>query len=475
MSNSNVKGKLIWRLRPSERKVILILGDIFSAIIALIIALLLWSIEPKEWLTFSWQFIIERPPTWYFLLPFLWVILLSGMYERRKSEKISGTIAGIAMAAFLSGILYLFVFFLAAPNSLPRLGVALFFIGSTILTLIWRLIYIAIFSAPTFMRRVLIVGAGNAGSTLVNIVKQSWPIPFQLVGLIDDDYDKKGSDLQGYPILGGSEDLLAIIEREQISDVVFAISGNLKNILLDALLTAEENGIDVTTMPIVYEELMGRIPIYLLQNDWLLRSFVDQMHINRFYELGKRLIDIVGGVVGVILFILFFPFIGISILSSGRGPIIYSQVRTGKNGKEFNILKFRSMMNNAEKNGLPQPAVENDGRVTNIGRFLRKSHLDELPQFINILKGEMSLVGPRSERPKIINELKIQIPFYRARLFVKPGLTGWAQVNFGYAATLEDNAIKLEYDLYYIKHRNLLLDISILFQTVGSVIGLRGR
>ncbi len=475
MANSNLKGKLIWRLRPSERKVILILGDILSAIIALIIALLLWSIEPKEWLTFSWQFIIERPPTWYYVLPLLWVILLSGLYDRRKSEKISGTIAGIAMAVFLSGILYLFVFFLAAPNSLPRLGVALFIIGSAILTLVWRLIYIAIFSAPSFMRRVLIVGAGNAGSTLVKIVKQSWPIPFHLIGLIDDDYDKKGSDLLGYPILGGSEELLSIIEREEISDVVFAISGNLNNTLLDALLTAEENGIDVTTMPIIYEELMGRIPIYLLQNDWLLRSFVDQMHINRFYELGKRLLDILGGLFGILIFINLFPFIGISILSSGWGPIIYKQVRCGKNGKQFNILKFRSMMNNAEKDGMPLPAVENDTRVTNIGRFLRKSHLDELPQFINILKGEMSLVGPRSERPLIIEELKLNIPFYRARLFVKPGLTGWAQVNFGYAANLEDNATKLEYDLYYIKHRNLLLDISILFQTFGSVIGLRGR
>lgn len=351
----------------------------------------------------------------------------------------------------------------------------MFFIGSTVLTLIWRLIYIAVFSAPAFLRRVIIVGAGNSGSTLVNIVKKSYPIPFHLVGLIDDDPSKRNTEFMGYEVIGSSDELLRIIDDEQISDVVFAISGNFSTSLLNAVITAEENGVDVTTMPVMYEELLGRIPIYLVQNDWLLRSFVDQMHINRFYEFGKRLIDIIGGLVGVFVLVILSPFIIFGIAISGKGPIIYRQTRMGKNGKEFKIIKFRSMQVDAEKNGLALAARENDDRITPFGRFLRKSHLDELPQFINILKGDMSLVGPRSERPMIIDELKEIIPFYRARLFVKPGLTGWAQVNFGYASTIEENAIKLEYDLYYIKHRNTLMDLGILFQTVGSVIGLRGR
>ncbi|OJX46943.1 MAG: hypothetical protein BGO78_15700 [Chloroflexi bacterium 44-23] len=470
-----MKSKPTWRLRPAERKIILVVGDIVSATLALLIALILWSIEPEEWLRFSWQFIIERPPIWYFFLPVLWVVLLLGLYDNRHAEKISSTISGIAMSALLSAIIYFFIFFLAAPNSLPRLGVALFFIGSTVLTLIWRLIYIAVFSAPAFLRRVIIVGAGNSGSTLVNIVKKSYPIPFHLVGLIDDDPSKRNTEFMGYEVIGSSDELLRIIDDEQISDVVFAISGNFSTSLLNAVITAEENGVDVTTMPVMYEELLGRIPIYLVQNDWLLRSFVDQMHINRFYEFGKRLIDIIGGLVGVFVLVILSPFIIFGIAISGKGPIIYRQTRMGKNGKEFKIIKFRSMQVDAEKNGLALAARENDDRITPFGRFLRKSHLDELPQFINILKGDMSLVGPRSERPMIIDELKEIIPFYRARLFVKPGLTGWAQVNFGYASTIEENAIKLEYDLYYIKHRNTLMDLGILFQTVGSVIGLRGR
>ncbi len=325
------------------------------------------------------------------------------------------------------------------------------------------------------MRRVLIVGAGNAGMTLVKIVKDNYPPPFFLVGLIDDDPNKIGTELQGFHILGGSSDLLEIIDEKEVSDVIFAITGKMNPKMLDALLAAEENGIEITTLPVMYEEIMGRVPIFLLESDWVLRSFVDQSHISRFYEIGKRALDIFGGLIGVAFLIILLPFISLAILISGRGPVFYRQVRLGKNGKEYKIIKFRSMNIDAEIDGQAKPAEENDERITSIGRLLRKSHLDELPQFLNILKGDMSLVGPRSERPMIINYLQNAIPFYRARLFVKPGLTGWAQVNFGYASSIEDNAIKLEYDLYYIKHRNLTLEISILFQTFGAVIGLRGR
>lgn len=475
MANLGMKQRVFWRLRQGERKFILVSGDVISSLIAMFLALFFWARGTDEWLNFSWQFLIERPPTWFYFLPVVWILLLSGLYDLRKANKLMDTISGIAMSTLMSGSIYLFIFFLATPKTLPRFGVAVFFIGSAIITLIWRLLYIQIFTAPAFMRRVLIVGAGNAGMTLVNIVKESYPPPFFLVGLIDDAPQKIGTELLGFPILGGGSDLLKIIEEKEISDVIFAITGKMNPEMLDALLAAEENGIEITTLPVMYEEIMGRVPIFLLESDWVLRSFVDQSHISRFYEIGKRVIDILGGLIGVIFLIILIPFISLSILISGKGPVFYRQVRLGKNGKEYNIIKFRSMNIDAEIDGIAKPAEENDERITSIGRLLRKSHLDELPQFLNILKGDMSLVGPRSERPEIISGLQSEIPFYRARLFVKPGLTGWAQVNFGYAATVEDNAIKLEYDLYYIKHRNLTLEITILFQTFGAVIGLRGR
>jgi exopolysaccharide biosynthesis polyprenyl glycosylphosphotransferase len=344
------------------------------------------------------------------------------------------------------------------------------------LTLGWRSLYIQIFTAPQFMRRVLIVGAGRAGTTLVEQIHQIWPPPFFIVGFIDDDPTKIGEEVENVNVIGGGADLLEIIDRECISDLIFAISGEMNSTMFNALLEARERGIEVSTFSSVYEELLGRVPIALLQSDWILRSFVDQAHASAFFDLTKRLFDILGGLIGTLGMLIFLPFVALAILIDSGFPLFYSQERLGMYGKPFKIVKFRTMIQNAEKDGHARPAVENDDRVTNVGRFLRKSHLDELPQFFfNVLKGDMSLVGPRSERPELIEQFQVDIPFYRARLFVKPGLTGWAQVNFGYAWNVATNTIKQEYDLYYIKHRNLLLDILILLRTVSTVIGLKGQ
>ncbi|HQN63933.1 MAG TPA: sugar transferase, partial [Flexilinea sp.] len=184
---------------------------------------------------------------------------------------------------------------------------------------------------------------------------------------------------------------------------------------------------------------------------------------------------IFGGFIGTVFFAILFPFISVAILIDSGKPVFYSQERLGLRGTPFNILKFRTMVQDAEADGIPRPASYEDNRITRVGHFLRKSHLDEMPQFLNVLRGDLSLVGPRAERKEIIEELQKEIPFYRGRLLVRPGITGWAQINYGYAAGAEQNAIKLEYDLYYIKNRNLLLDFSILLQTFKTIFGLKGR
>jgi lipopolysaccharide/colanic/teichoic acid biosynthesis glycosyltransferase len=242
--------------------------------------------------------------------------------------------------------------------------------------------------------------------------------------------------------------------------------------MFQALLQAEEAGIEVTTMPVAYENLLGRVPIFLLRSDWVLRSFVDHVHASGLYEASKRLIDLVGGLVGTLLMALVTPFIALAILIESGWPVFYTQNRMGRHAREYTIIKFRTMNDVLDKRGQRLNDAE---RITRVGKILRKSHLDELPQFINILRGEMSLVGPRAEITQLVLDLQTQVPFYRARLLVKPGLTGWAQVNFGYAATAEQTAVKLEYDLYYIKHRNLLLDLIILLRTFGAVFGFRGQ
>lgn len=228
-------------------------------------------------------------------------------------------------------------------------------------------------------------------------------------------------------------------------------------------------------MPRVYEELLMRVPIRVLEADWILRSFIDDVRAKGFYELVKRLIDIVGGLVGLFFMLLILPFAGLAIvLESGR-PIFYTQVRSGKRDARYNIFKLRTMRNDAEADGRPQWATEDDQRATRVGKYLRKTHLDELPQFFNVLRGEMSLVGPRAERPELVALFEKHVPFYRARLLVKPGITGWAQVNFGYAATIDETITKLEYDLYYVKHRSVFIDIMIILRTPATVFGFRGR
>ena len=177
-----------------------------------------------------------------------------------------------------------------------------------------------------------------------------------------------------------------------------------------------------------------------------------------FYELIKRIVDILGGLFGSLVLLLLFPLLALAIFLDDGAPIIYTQIRLGRGGQPYKIMKLRTMRRDAEADGTPQWAKEDDQRATRIGKILRRTHLDELPQFMNVLRGEMSLVGPRAERPELVQMFQTHVPFYRARLLVKPGITGWAQINLGYASTIEETIQKLEYDLYYIKHRNLFLD-----------------
>ena len=474
MANISDYKKPIWRLTTKERRFILLLGDLLTVSIALFFSLFFWA-QKDQWMNFSWQSLYERIPGWYYLLPIIWLVLLVELYDVRKASRRQDTFHVIAMATVVSSALYMMIFFLSEPNTLPRRGVAGFIVAATILTLLWRLLYIKVFTANLFMRRVLIIGAGRSGSTLAKIIQSgAWPLPYILVGFIDDDRKKIGKKDAGIPVLGDGKKMLKIIEKEHISDLIFSISGEIKPGTYKAILAAVENGIEVTTMPIVYENLQGRVPIFLLDGDWVLRSFVDQAHSSGSYEMLKRLFDIIGASIGLIILAILYPLISLLILVDSGFPVIFKQKRLGKSGRSFELLKFRTMIQDAEKDGKAKLAVENDERVTRVGRFLRRSHLDELLQFINVLRGEMSLVGPRAERPELINQLQGNIPFYRARLFVKPGVTGWAQINYRYATDVKESAIKLEYDLYYIKHRNLILDILILIRTIGAVFGLRG-
>lgn len=473
MTSGKTSQRTGWRLSAGERRVVLILGDLLSAYLGMFVALYFWA-QKDAWFHFSMEFLRSRPPAWFYMLPFLWVVLMVDLYDIRRAGRRRETLQGIGAAALIYVLLYLIVYFTSEPTSLPRRGIAFFILFTSIFTIVWRLIYIQIFTAPIFLRRVLIIGAGLAGSTLTKALQEIHPSPFQIVGFVDDDPEKQDKVIGGYRVLCRSEDLIRTVEDQKINELIFAITVEINPGMLQSLLVAEERGIEVSTYQNVYEEHLNRIPIFLLQSDWLVRSFVDQYHTSGFYEVGKRMVDILGALIGSLILLIGLPFIYLAIIMESGRPVFFKQTRLGKNGREYTITKFRTMIKNAEGDGKARMAQENDERVTRLGKLLRKSHLDELPQFLNVLKGEMSLVGPRAERPEFVDHLQKRIPFYRARLFVKPGLTGWAQVNQRYAATVEETGVKLEYDLYYIKNQNLLLDFYILLRTVGQVFGLKG-
>ncbi|MFQ5615316.1 MAG: exopolysaccharide biosynthesis polyprenyl glycosylphosphotransferase [Anaerolineales bacterium] len=464
-----------WRLRPRERRPLLFAGDLIVAFLSLAGSLYLWGIRDVEWLGFSREFLVARVPMWFYFIPFVWLVLIVELYDLHRAGNIEKTRRGIAVSALIGLVLYSLIYITYTRGSLPRIGVAYFLAIVSPATLFWRFFYIRIFTAPAFMRRVLIVGGGKAGSTLLHVVNDLRPAPFFVAGIVDDDPQKIGTEIEGCPVMGGADCLPITVENENVSDIIVAISGRMGGRMFQALLDIQESGIEITRMQTIYEDLLGRVPIFHLEADWILRSYVESSRVSGFYSISKRLLDIAGGITGVLLFLLVLPFVGIAnLLESGR-PVFYTQTRSGRGDHPYKVVKFRTMLQDAEKDGIPQWTKENDERVTRVGRFLRKTHLDELPQFLNVLRGEMSLVGPRPERPELITLFQKYVPFYRARLLVKPGITGWAQIHQEYAANVEETYVKLEYDLYYIKRRNLLLDLVILLRTPATILGFRGR
>lgn len=480
------------RLRPSEHRAILFIGDLLMGIVSMFAAVEIWrryniSVEIARLLERGFsqlraeqlaaQEIVFNVPVWFYLLPVIWLVLLVELYEPHVAGSGRKTTRGIAIAAFVGLLAYSLVFIIRQdPNSLPRIGVGAFLFFASTLTLTWRMIFIRIYKSTGQRRRILLIGAGKAGQTLAELYQSMGTRSFIIVGYIDDDEVKVGKTFQNLPVLGSSNRLLDFIEAYRISDIVVAINGEIRGSTFQSILDAQERGVDITRMPILYEEMTGRVPIHHLESDWIIRSFVDEVRVSGFYELFKRVLDIFGGMAGLVILAVLSPFLALAILLDSGFPVFYSQLRLGRGGSIFRIYKFRSMYkkNEADDNGI-QTTLENDPRVTRVGNFLRKTRLDELPQFWNVLRGDMSLVGPRAEVPDLVAEYQKQIPFYRARLLVKPGLTGWAQINYGYVASVTETGVKLEYDLYYIKHRTISMDIQIILRTIGTAVRATGR
>lgn len=319
-------------------------------------------------------------------------------------------------------------------------------------------------------KNVLIYGASWAGIEVVKLLEEHKYLKTNVVGFIDDDNGKFRKRFEGIAVLGSNDNLMDIVHDYSIDAVIFAITKKREDCVLYSKSRLEEMDIDTVEMPDLYESISGRVPVLHVNNTW--HDFYVSLKHRQPYLL-YRIYNIFLALLFLLVFAPVIPVIALAVRLTSKGPIIYSQKRVGIRERIFTLYKFRTMRIDAEKYGAVW-ATENDPRLTPVGGFLRKTRLDEIPQLINVLRGEMNFVGPRPERPKFVKRLNRDIPFYRSRHQVAPGLTGWAQVMMGYANSIDGSLKKLQYDLYYIKNRNIFLDLLILLKTVQVVLTRKG-
>lgn len=402
----------------------------------------------------------------------IWLVIFYAfdLYDLQAGKNKMELFNNYLKAVLLNIILGVLYFYLQTPQTeiRPKTILIILTLIFSFLFFVWRKLLIKIFNSEKLFQNLLFIGYEPLIKDLLPKQGSSAKFGFNYMGIVSDKIinDPDIIALKQYDFIQLNE----IIKKEKINLLVINEPENEKiTNLLFQVLPFRINFISLTSF---YEQNTHRIPLKIISQGWFLNNFTEGN--KSLFETTKRIVDIIFSVVFGIISFLLIPFIILMIAVDSKGKIIFQQKRVGKDGRIFLAIKFRTMYQNAENNG-PTWAQENDPRVTRIGKFLRKIRLDEIPQLWNVLKGEMSFVGPRPERPEFIEQLIEKIPFYKERLLVKPGLTGWAQINFPYASSVEDSVKKLQYDLYYIKHRSLLLDLSIILKTINIIIKGGGR
>jgi len=336
----------------------------------------------------------------------------------------------------------------------------------------WRLVFAWLTVRVGPRNRILLVGTSNAAIELARELHQRHDSGLQIVGFIDPDKSRVGTPLFNPGIIGTIDDIPAIVREHAIDKVVVSLTDARGKLPMDKLLDMRLAGVEFEHLASVYEEYTGKIAVENLRPSWLI--FSAGFRKSRWRQGVKRTLDLVLAGIGMVLSAPLVAILAVAVKLTSRGAVLYHHDRVGLEGKHFTVYKLRSMQQHAEAATGAVWASRGDTRITSVGRFMRRTRLDELPQLWNILRGDMSLVGPRPERPEFVDTLSVQIPFYGQRHVVKPGLTGWAQVRYTYGASVEDAMQKLQYDLYYIKNFSIKLDLVIIFETIKTVVLRRG-
>jgi len=439
----------------SERKVLLLLGDL----VIVLGAMLVTQVIGDTIVAGSGQLL-----QWTLLLAVVWITLARALdcYDLVVAARLSSALGRVGLAGALTFGVYLLIPYWSPPLPTARwvllLNAALVF--GPLLT--WRAAYALLLTRPAFRVRALILGRDRVGMAVAELLHGAVH-DYELLGILDC---AQGSLADRH----AADELIGVVQSQRIHELIVSTPTSLSSSIQAALIELAAQGVTIVSADQAYESMAGRVLLPCTDSTWLATLPV----ATRLYEGARRLVDILAAGVGLVALTPLLLLATLAVVLDSPGGPLYWQERTGRYGRQFRIVKLRTMVQDAEADGRPVWAQERDPRVTRVGALLRHTRLDEAPQLWNVFRGEMSLVGPRPERPDFVGVLTREVPMYRARHVVRPGITGWAQVKFGYGSSMEDAFVKLQYDLYYIRHRSPLLDVIILLKTIAVVLRFRG-
>lgn len=435
------------------RKVILLLLDI-----AILYGSLLIMLAIRYDKTFADQYSVHLFPFSIIFLIWLVVFYIGNLYDPRSLRNgiffYSRLFEAVAVSTAISAsFFYLIPFF----GITPKTNLALFILIFSGLAFIFRSLFNGVVETK-FKKLTLIVGKNNQTQELAAFIQENPQLGYMLSKVVDP---------------ANIDDLSESVRTQNLDTIVISPEAYHLSQITNIFYKSLGRKINFYSLATFYERLTGRVPLDAIDQVWFLENLSEGSM--KAYEVLKRIGDVVFGLIFGGLSLALYPFIIILMQLDSPGPIFYRQTRIGRLGKPFQLIKFRNMIPNAEAKTGAVWAGDNDPRITRVGGFLRKTRLDEIPQFWTIVKGDMSLVGPRAERPEFHDLLKKEIPFYEERYLIKPGLSGWAQINYHYGSSISDAAEKLKYDLYYIKNRSFILDLGIILKTIRTALSQAGK
>lgn len=453
----------------SERKVLL---HILDAVFVLG-TLFLLSV------TTDFKYFIFSSANYYWEIVLIFYIYMFGsifeMYNLQVASNQFQILKSTIFTVSTTVIVYLLTPVLSPELPKHRIAIVIFYFAVLSSLLVWRYLYVYFLASHRFIQNVVLICDQNQVEELVLGLENVDP-HYKIAGFVNSDSISNENLDFHYVKEIKKEDLEDFVSKNNISEIVIASQSTdgITTDLYQKILHLLESGNVIREYTQVYESKTQRIPVHYISRDFYRFFPFSRSNNNKLYLFLVRFIEFLFSFIGLLICFALIPFIFIGNAIGNKGSLFYTQERVGKNGVVFKIYKFRTMVENSESDGVVF-ATSNDKRITPFGKFMRKSRIDELPQFFNVIIGDMAVIGPRPERPFFVEEIAQRMPFYETRHVIKPGLTGWAQVNYSYGESIEESLIKLQYDLYYIKHRSVFLDVSITFKTITTIVFYRGQ